>query len=191
MNFLLIVIAYLIGALPFSLMVARAKGVDLRSVGSGNPGATNVGRALGVKYGVFVLLLDTLKGYLPVLLLPRLAAGGDVAWNLDVLRPGRYEVTLMYSVPAADSGATIQVELGGQRRQAILEHAHDPQPPSPEALNRQLVRTSGPVWVSTWAPVTFDPVDLPEGPAKLVIRASKIPGAQAFELKEAHLRRLD
>jgi glycerol-3-phosphate acyltransferase PlsY len=48
--------------------VARLKGVDLRAVGSGNIGATNVGRALGRRWGVLVYLLDAAKGALPVLL---------------------------------------------------------------------------------------------------------------------------
>jgi glycerol-3-phosphate acyltransferase PlsY len=48
-------------------MVARGKGIDLRKVGSGNIGATNVGRALGKKWAVFVLLMDAGKGAVPVL----------------------------------------------------------------------------------------------------------------------------
>jgi glycerol-3-phosphate acyltransferase PlsY len=54
--------AYLLGTIPFGLLIARAKGVDIRRVGSGNAGATNVGRALGRKWGVLVLLLDAGKG---------------------------------------------------------------------------------------------------------------------------------
>lgn len=58
-------IGYLLGAIPFSLIVARFKHVDLRKSGSGNLGATNVYRVLGIWYGVGVFLLDVLKGYLP------------------------------------------------------------------------------------------------------------------------------
>lgn len=54
--------AHLAGTIPFGLLVARFKGIDIRSVGSGNVGATNVGRALGRKWGVLVLLLDAGKG---------------------------------------------------------------------------------------------------------------------------------
>lgn len=54
--------AHLAGTIPFGLLVARLKGVDIRSVGSGNVGATNVGRVLGRKWGVLVLLLDAGKG---------------------------------------------------------------------------------------------------------------------------------
>jgi glycerol-3-phosphate acyltransferase PlsY len=60
--------AYLVGSIPFGVMVGRLRGVDPRTVGSGNTGATNVWRALGPKLGLLVLLLDALKGFLPVFL---------------------------------------------------------------------------------------------------------------------------
>lgn len=65
---LLVVFAYLYGSILFGEHIARAKGVDIRSVGSGNVGATNVGRALGKKYAFLVFLLDFSKGLLPMLL---------------------------------------------------------------------------------------------------------------------------
>jgi glycerol-3-phosphate acyltransferase PlsY len=55
--------AYLLGSIPTGYLVARAKGVDIRTVGSGNIGATNAMRVLGRPAGVFVLLMDALKGY--------------------------------------------------------------------------------------------------------------------------------
>lgn len=58
-------VAYLIGAIPFGYLVARAKGVNIFEHGSGNIGATNVGRVLGKPYGVFVFVLDLAKGALP------------------------------------------------------------------------------------------------------------------------------
>lgn len=68
---LAIAAAYLIGSIPFGLLVARAvKGIDIRTVGSGNLGATNVGRVLGRPYFFLVLLLDGLKGFLPTLGFP-------------------------------------------------------------------------------------------------------------------------
>lgn len=66
--------AYLIGSLPFGYLIGRWRGVDVRTAGSGNIGATNVGRILGKKWGGLVLLLDGLKGLLPTLLLPHLVA---------------------------------------------------------------------------------------------------------------------
>jgi glycerol-3-phosphate acyltransferase PlsY len=59
------VVGYLVGALSPATLVARRRGVDLRRIGSGNPGAANVGRALGPRVGVVVALLDVLKGALP------------------------------------------------------------------------------------------------------------------------------
>jgi acyl phosphate:glycerol-3-phosphate acyltransferase len=55
--------AYLLGSIPTGYLVARAKGVDIRAVGSGNMGATNVFRTVGKPAGIFVLLMDVLKGY--------------------------------------------------------------------------------------------------------------------------------
>jgi glycerol-3-phosphate acyltransferase PlsY len=63
---LAIVIAYFCGTLPSAILIAKSKGVDITTVGSGNPGASNVARALGTKYGVLVFVLDALKGALPV-----------------------------------------------------------------------------------------------------------------------------
>ena len=59
---LLLTLAYLIGAIPFSAIIAKFKGVDLRRVGSGNYGATNVYRAMGLNYALIVFILDALKG---------------------------------------------------------------------------------------------------------------------------------
>ena len=56
------IVGYLLGSLPFGYLVARAHGVDIFKVGSGNPGATNVKRVLGSKAGNTVFALDALKG---------------------------------------------------------------------------------------------------------------------------------
>ena len=57
--------SFLLGSIPFGWIVARMKGIDIRKVGSGNIGATNVKRALGTKLGIFVLFLDILKSAVP------------------------------------------------------------------------------------------------------------------------------
>ena len=72
---LAILLAYLVGAIPFGLLIARAQGVNIRTQGSGNIGATNVLRILGKKWGIITLLLDALKGYLPTLLCSSLMNG--------------------------------------------------------------------------------------------------------------------
>ncbi len=65
---LLVLFAYLLGSVLFGDIIARLKGVNLREVGSGNVGATNVSRALGKKFGVLVFFLDMLKGFIPTYL---------------------------------------------------------------------------------------------------------------------------
>jgi len=68
LSVLLIVGAYLLGSIPFGMVLARLKGVDLRKVGSGNIGATNVARAMGKGWAVAVLAADAAKGFVPVFL---------------------------------------------------------------------------------------------------------------------------
>lgn len=70
--FLTAVIAYFIGSIPTGFLMARARGVDIRSVGSGNIGATNVFRILGKGPGIVVLLIDGLKGFIPAKFIPML-----------------------------------------------------------------------------------------------------------------------
>ena len=70
--------AFLLGSIPTGYLVARAKGVDIRQHGSGNIGATNVFRTLGKPLGVFVFVIDALKGFAAVWLALRF--GGSSAW---------------------------------------------------------------------------------------------------------------
>lgn len=64
---LAVLVGYLIGAINPADIIARLRGVDYRSVGSGNPGATNISRAMGKKTGVLVAVLDILKGFIPAM----------------------------------------------------------------------------------------------------------------------------
>ncbi|MCK4751825.1 MAG: glycerol-3-phosphate 1-O-acyltransferase PlsY [Planctomycetes bacterium] len=69
MKFVILIIgAYLLGSVPFGLIIAKAYGKDLRNIGSGNIGATNLSRALGKKWAYFCFLLDVTKGMVPMLL---------------------------------------------------------------------------------------------------------------------------
>ena len=70
--YLLIAGAYIAGSIPFGMVLARVKGIDLRSVGSGNIGATNVARAMGKGWAIAVLAADAAKGFVPVWLGSRL-----------------------------------------------------------------------------------------------------------------------
>ena len=68
MNYVILIVgAYLLGSIPFGLIIARAHGKDLRSIGSGNIGATNLSRALGKKWAYFCFCLDVAKGLIPML----------------------------------------------------------------------------------------------------------------------------
>jgi glycerol-3-phosphate acyltransferase PlsY len=125
---LLVVAAYLIGSISFGLVIAQRRGVDLRAVGSGNIGATNVGRALGKKTGRAVMILDALKGLVPVIaaraLLPgepwwlgAVAVAAVVGHLLPIwhgLRGGKGVATtagvMLAAVPAA--GALMAVTYG-------------------------------------------------------------------------------
>jgi glycerol-3-phosphate acyltransferase PlsY len=65
-------VAYLLGSIPTGFLAARTRGIDIRTVGSGNIGATNAFRVLGKTVGTFVLLADALKGFLACKMLPSL-----------------------------------------------------------------------------------------------------------------------
>ena len=91
--------AYVIGSTPFGVLIARARNVDLRKQGSGNVGATNVGRVLGRPWGFLCFFLDVGKGLLPVV-----AAG---LW----LRPESDKPTIMVQ------GSLLAVSFG-----AIMGH---------------------------------------------------------------------
>lgn len=77
---LAVVLGYLLGSISPAVAVARVFGIDIRAVGSGNPGATNVGRTLGVGWAILVGVLDVLKGLVPALAFGFLA--GELAGEL-------------------------------------------------------------------------------------------------------------
>jgi len=77
--------AYLLGAVPFGLLIARTRGIDIRRVGSGNVGATNVFRSVSKPLGILTFALDALKGWLPAwgsaFLVKSMAATGSGGWT--------------------------------------------------------------------------------------------------------------
>ena len=78
----LIIGAYLLGSIPFGLIIARAHGIDLRKIGSGNIGATNLSRALGKKWAYLCFLLDVMKGLAPMLAAPSLTSSPPLVTEL-------------------------------------------------------------------------------------------------------------
>ena len=71
--------AYLVGAIPFGLLIGRLNGVDIRTVGSKNIGATNVFRSVGKGWGVLTFVLDAAKGLVPALVFPLLGTAAQPA----------------------------------------------------------------------------------------------------------------
>ena len=69
------VLAYLLGAIPNGFLIAKARGIDIRKVGSGNIGATNVYRSVSKRAGILTFALDAVKGAVPALLFPVLVTG--------------------------------------------------------------------------------------------------------------------
>ncbi len=68
MNGFVVFVGYLLGSIPFGLLFARSRGVDIRATGSGNIGATNVGRSVGKREGIWTLAFDIGKGIVAVLI---------------------------------------------------------------------------------------------------------------------------
>jgi glycerol-3-phosphate acyltransferase PlsY len=87
----LIIGAYLLGSVPFGIIIARAHGKDLRTIGSGNTGATNLTRALGKRWGYICFALDVSKSLVPML----------IAMRLVSLRPTTGELLLWLAVGVA------------------------------------------------------------------------------------------
>jgi len=86
---LLIICGYIIGAIPFSLIIGRVtRGIDIRLVGSGNVGATNVLRTCGILPGVIALFLDSAKGFVPVFMAGRLTGGQLTPTIVDLIMVG-------------------------------------------------------------------------------------------------------
>ena len=83
---LTVVVAYLLGSIPTGFLVGKARGIDIRTIGSGNIGATNVFRYFGTAPGLLVLIVDALKGVVAAALVPRIlwsalgASGDSLEW---------------------------------------------------------------------------------------------------------------
>lgn len=115
------ILAFLMGSVPFGLLIARSQGIDIRQHGSGNIGATNVLRVLGKKFGIPCLLLDALKGFIPVVIALSLVriAGKDAGLAIPFLKPWSLEL-------ASDQRFTGQLVHVLTGLMAILGHNYSP-----------------------------------------------------------------
>ncbi len=86
---LIFLFGYLLGSIPTGYLVGKSRGIDLRSVGSGNIGATNVYRALGRTAAILVFLVDGLKGFIAAKAIPSLFVTHSCSAGMD---PGWYEL---------------------------------------------------------------------------------------------------
>lgn len=77
MSLILFLFAFFFGSIPWGYIIGKLKGIDLRHVGSGNIGTTNVLRAIGKKEALITLLLDISKGAIPVLVVKIIPSYGD------------------------------------------------------------------------------------------------------------------
>lgn len=114
-------IAFLLGSIPFGLLIAKSKGVDIRKQGSGNIGATNVLRVMGKKLGITCLLLDMLKGLIPTMLAISLIryTGQPTGMSITPLLPHALEFP-------ADQQFTAQLLVVLSGLFAILGHNFSP-----------------------------------------------------------------
>ncbi len=103
-----IALGYLLGSVPFGLLLGKLRGVDIREYGSGKPGATNVLRTLGPKFGILVLLGDVAKGAVPVLAARfLLGPGGEVAAGVAAIVGHNWPVYLKFQ-----GGRGVSTSLG-------------------------------------------------------------------------------
>ncbi|MDP4014344.1 MAG: glycerol-3-phosphate acyltransferase [Candidatus Nanopelagicales bacterium] len=111
-------IGYALGSISPAALIARAKGVSLRETGSGNPGATNVGRALGVRTGVLVGVLDILKGFIPAIAFAQIGpVAAEVAGLAAVL--GHITSPFLRGRGGKGTATTLGAILGAQPLWAI------------------------------------------------------------------------
>ena len=115
------ILAFVLGSIPFGLLMGKSQGIDIRQHGSGNIGATNVLRVLGKKFRIPCLILDALKGFIPVALAVNLIqiAGRQVQVPLSL--PDAWILDLAATDALKGQTAQILTALG-----AVLGHNYSP-----------------------------------------------------------------
>ncbi len=107
-------------------------------------------------------------------------------WEIEVVRPGRYEITLMYICPKQDVGAKLRVEIGGKTLEGVIGKAHNPDHiHSPDRVARIEV------FEKVWAPLKLGTVTLQKGRTRFCVKALTKPGRIVMDLKAVHISCLD
>lgn len=114
-------LAFLAGSIPFGLLIAKSKGIDIRKHGSGNIGATNVWRTMGKSYGIPCLILDMLKGLIPVALAVNLIQITNRPVQIPLGLPESWTM-----VVAANDAITAQIAQILTALFAVLGHNYSP-----------------------------------------------------------------
>jgi hypothetical protein len=102
-----------------------------------------------------------------------------IAWDVDVLTPGRYEAVLWYTCPEADAGATVELACGAAMTRGTITPGWDP----PLERNDDRVSRGAEGFVKEFRPLTLGPIDLAAGPGRLVLRATAIPGRSVADVR--------
>ena len=116
-------LAFLSGSIPFAVLIGRAKGVDIRKVGSGNPGATNLGRAVGKKWGLLCFVLDLMKGLVPVLFV---GLGTQNLIGVDFFIDNGTPTVMTFHEEADPMSAVFAGQWVGLSLAAVLGHMFSP-----------------------------------------------------------------
>jgi hypothetical protein len=106
-------------------------------------------------------------------------------WNLDVVRGGTFEVTLMYACAESDVGSVVRVEAGDSAVEGTVKQAHDP---APLPVRDRIGRKEAPD--KTWQPLLLGTIELSAGPSKLRIRALSKAGSEVLDVKAVRLARV-
>jgi glycerol-3-phosphate acyltransferase PlsY len=123
---ILVALSYLIGSIPAAYLAGKfTRGIDLREHGSGNLGATNVYRVLGPRMAIVVLLVDALKGAMPVLVLPGITAAS---------RPGLWAIAYAVAAIAGHVRSIFLLFRGGGKGVATAAGAFMALAPMPSLI---------------------------------------------------------
>ncbi|NND32741.1 MAG: arylsulfatase [Saprospiraceae bacterium] len=103
----------------------------------------------------------------------------QITWNVEVLQPGMFEVTLYYTCPTVDTGSIVELSLGESRLRSRIDIAHDP---SLQGMEHDRV-PRGNSYVKDWKSMVLGKFKLEEGPGQLVFRALEVPGGSVMDFR--------